>query len=422
MAQRKVHLPHILLARRRSDRDPRGHGLRIPVSQLRLLDDADLLHQGMQSRILEPLRSERPDGHRPVQQGDGDAIREAVVGGLPRPWTPLRLIPSDNLDRHAIAADLHLGHSCERPGSFRIQHLLPDEERRLDRGLRMVFHRVVFNVCLEDLERILVSPSPALAGECRQIERPRHQLHEALLALKDRGWPAHALLGEDGGEHAVPCGIRKGAGLPHGEGSHSRLPQRHVGHAGEIDRLDRLGLRQLQHLGRGQRGRKGTVRHMVPPARPERRSVAQPALDLVGEGDGLNGLLAGSMGRLCNGQDRRDIVRRMRGLLRQVGVVKVQVADQRPVGEGGQIRKGLMPCPPQRRAVHALHCLCRAAGDPARLGGPAAEGTPEAVQDPAFDLMYHGGGKMRIGKRPTVLGEAIGNHETATSIPESLAH
>jgi len=48
---------------------------------------------------------------------------------------------------------------------------------------------------------------------------------------------------------------------------------------------------------------------MVPPARAQRRGVAEPALYFVGEGDGLNDALAGSMGHLTGREDGRDVVR-----------------------------------------------------------------------------------------------------------------
>jgi len=58
-------------------------------------------------------------------------------------------------------------------------------------------------------------------------------------------------------------------------------------------------------------------------------------LDFVGHGNGAEQLRAGAAALLRDGQQRRDIVPRMRVIRRQKGVVHVQLADGDSVGPGG---------------------------------------------------------------------------------------
>ena len=61
----------------------------------------------------------------------------------------------------------------------------------------------------------------------------------------------------------------------------------------------------------------------------------QVDLDFVSDGDGAEQLRAGAAALLGDGEQRRDIVPRVRVIRRQEGVVHVQLAHGDPVGPGG---------------------------------------------------------------------------------------
>src|SRR5436853_3321117 len=109
----------------------------------------------------------------------------------------------------------------------------------------------------------------------------------------------------------------------------------------------------------------------------------------------------------------------MRRFFRQVGIVKVQIPDQRSVGEGGQVRQSLVAGAPQSRASCNLDRPGQATSNAAGWRVPSAEGAAQAVQDAAFDFMDNGGRETAVGQKPIVLSEAIGDHGGAPSISSS---
>src|SRR5881628_1426360 len=110
----------------------------------------------------------------------------------------------------------------------------------------------------------------------------------------------------------------------------------------------------------------------------------------------------------------------MRRLLRQVGIVKIQIPDQRSVGEGGQVRQSLVDGAPQSRASCNLDRLGQVTSNPAGWRVPGAEGAAQAVQGAAFDFMDNGRRETAVGQRPVVLSEAIGDHGGTPSILSAI--
>ena len=88
----------------------------------------------------------------PIQQSDGHAIGKTVIGGFPRLGMPLLRISPDNLDRHIIAANFDLDDLLEGLRSLGFQQFLPDDERGFNRCLGMVFHGVLLDIRIKDLE------------------------------------------------------------------------------------------------------------------------------------------------------------------------------------------------------------------------------------------------------------------------------
>src|SRR5205823_3702091 len=88
---------------------------------------------------------------------------------------------------------------------------------------------------------------------------------------------------------------------------------------------------------------------------------------------------------------------------------------QGAVGEGGQVREGLVGRAPQRRAAGNRDRLRGPAGDHARLGRPCTEGAGQAVQDAALDFVDDVGGQVFVTERLRVRGKAISNHEGSPS-------
>ena len=142
-----------------------------------------------------------------IQQRHRDAIGEAVIGRFARRRMPLLRIAPDNFDCDIVTADFNLAQALDFIGPLRLDHLRSQGQRRFDRSLGMVFHREMFDVGIENLERSQGVVGSPLSTQSRQLEWSGHQLHEALFAFKDGGGACHASLGQDGREQAVACGI-----------------------------------------------------------------------------------------------------------------------------------------------------------------------------------------------------------------------
>ena len=75
-----------------------------------------------------------------------------MVRGFSRLRTPFFRVAPDDLNRHIIAADLHLGDAGEALKSLRLHQLIPDDKRRFHRRLGVILHWVMFDVGVQDHE------------------------------------------------------------------------------------------------------------------------------------------------------------------------------------------------------------------------------------------------------------------------------
>ncbi len=151
--------------------------------------------------------------------------------------------------------------------SFRCHQFIAKCDGSLDRSLRVILDRVMLDIGVQDLELAGHRRLSRFSSQRREFKRSRNQFHKALFTFEDRRWSSHTKLRQHGGEHAIACGVRKGAGFPHRQIPDPRLSKGHIRNAGQIDCLDRLFVGKLHDLGGTEGRRKGTVRHVVPPAR-----------------------------------------------------------------------------------------------------------------------------------------------------------
>ena len=107
----------------------------------------------MQCRVGEAFDIERVQRDLPVQQGDGHAVGKAVIGGLPRVRMPLFRIASDDFNGHIIAADFNVCDAWKCIDSFYFKQLLSDRQSSFHCRLRVILHRVLFDIGIQDLER-----------------------------------------------------------------------------------------------------------------------------------------------------------------------------------------------------------------------------------------------------------------------------
>lgn len=149
---------------------------------------------------------------------------------------------------------------------------------------------------------------------------------------------------------------------------------------------------------------------MVPPSRPECCCIAQPTLNLIGQDDGENHPFACRMSHFSRGKNGGNIVGRMCRLLREIGVVEIEVSHQRPVGEGREVRRCLVSRAPHRCTAGDTHELGDLARNPARKSTPRAEGATQTIEYPALDLVNDLPGKIVVTKGVGVSGQAFRQH------------
>ena len=218
-----------------------------------------------------------------------------MVGRFPRRGLPLFRIASDNFDGDVVAADLDIGYLIDPGLSFCRQQLRSQRQCGFDGALCVVFHGEVFDAGLQNFEGHRLSARHRFPAQHRQFEWAGDQLHEPFLAFENGGGAGHAAPGEQGGEHAVACGVGECAGFPHRQVADPCLAQSDIGHAGQVDGLAGLRVRQLEDVGNAECGREGAISDMVPASWPQGRCVAEPTLDFIGQGERLNDELAGGM-------------------------------------------------------------------------------------------------------------------------------
>src|SRR5574341_228002 len=100
----------------------------------------------------------------------------------------------------------------------------------------------------------------------------------------------------------------------------------------------------------------------------------------------------------------------MRRFLGEVGIVEVEISDERAVGERGEVGKGLMTGSPQGCAVRHLDGSSELTRDATGWRVPGAERAAEAVEDSPFDFVHHGTGQIIVTERLAVPSQTICEH------------
>jgi hypothetical protein len=150
------------------------------------------------------------------------------------------------------------------------------------------------------------------------------------------------------------------------------------------------GLIEAQRLRRAGRDGVGALRRVVEALGAHGCLVAQAALHLIGDGEGDEQLTTGGVSIFGCGEHGGKVVARLAGLgSGEVGVVEVEVADERPVVEGGPVRRSLT-APDQRAARVATEVfeLCANRADRRRV--ERAKRTAQRVEDTDLQFLARG--------------------------------
>ena len=126
---------------------------------------------------------------------------------------------------------------------------------------------------------------------------------------------------------------------------------------------------------------------MIEALRTYRRYLGEAVLDLVGNRERGQERAAVGVRVFGGGEHRREVVARVAGLpWRQVGVVEVQVANERPVVESRAIGRAPSPADQgcQRRSAELLQLL---ADHRHRLAVQRTERHAQRVQHPQLELL-----------------------------------
>ena len=142
---------------------------------------------------------------------------------------------------------------------------------------------------------------------------------------------------------------------------------------------------------------------MVPSPGTQRGGITKPALDFIGQHDGLNEPSAMKVKAFGDCKTGRNIVRRVSGFFGEVGVIEVEIPNRRAIGKSGQFRSRSMAGSPYRGSFFENNPCCQAPGDPAWRGGYPSIGTAQTIQDSSLDLMNHLWRKVLEFKKPRII-------------------
>ena len=160
---------------------------------------------------------------------------------------------------------------------------------------------------------------------------------------------------------------------------------------------------------RGQAARERSVGHVVPPARAETGRVAEPALNFVRQRDRDNEFASVCLLSLGDRQRGGDVVAGMGRLLRQIGIVIIQVTNLTAVGKRRPIRRSAMCRAEQGRAGRAGPIRSRhGARDLARLGFPGPERAAQRIDDASLDLVHDDRGQVLEAQPDGEIGQLFG--------------
>ena len=121
-----------------------------------------------------------------------------------------------------------------------------------------------------------------------------------------------------------------------------------------------------------------------------RRLVGESALHVIGDGEGDEQLATGGVCVFGRGKYRGKVVARMAGLAGgEVGVVEVEVANERPVVEGGAVGRSLTVADQRAARVSTkVFELCANRTDRRRI--ERAKRTAERVENADLQLFARG--------------------------------
>ena len=297
-----------------------------------------------------------------------------MIRSLAARRTPLRRASADDVHRRVMAAHEH------RLDLRRITDLRAQLQRRRDGALRVILGGPELDARPQNHE-----VAPVLHRE----RLSSHELFKTKLTLENRRRSAHPLASQQRREDPASCGMRDGTCLPMRKLPDARLPQRCARHARDVHSL--LGALRIEphQVRRGKCAGKRDVRHMVPSARTQADRVAHAALDFVGEGDGRDQIAPGRAFGLRHRECRGDVVARVRGFLREIRVVEIEIPHEAAIRERRPIRRYTEHRAEDGRAASRRKSRRRPPRDRARLGIPRAESAAERIHDPPFHLMHH---------------------------------
>ena len=191
----------------------------------------------------------------------------------------------------------------------------------------------------------LGSPAAGQRHLVRGIRAVEHPRDDAVLALVDRarrGLAAHRAV--DGLDRHL-AGERRGVRLPRRDLALARLPRRGRGVQRLADRLvDRLGVEAEERADAG-RGRRAEVGDVVDLVLVQADRAHEVDLDLVAGREAAHERRAVGADVLRDGEDRRDVVARVRVVGGEERVVVVELAHgdavrpRRPLGAGPALER-----------------------------------------------------------------------------------
>ncbi len=151
--------------------------------------------------------------------------------------------------------------------------------------------------------------------------------------------------------------------------------------------MNHLHFVEAVEFGGGKCGRQCAIVHMVPALGPQRGGVAATALHLVRQRDRGHDVAALRADQLADGEGGGDVVAGVGGFFAEIGVVEVEIADQRPVGERRKVGGRAVLRAEQPRAVCDRHVLCDGPRDLAGPALPRAQRATDRIQNSPIHLV-----------------------------------
>ena len=301
------------------------------VGELLALADGDLVHQRAQRRIGDALGSTRLLVDSPVDEGDGQQVRQAVVGRLPGPRVPLGRVHPDLVKSQEVGVHLD---------GVNIVYVVDVDQRaqlknEVDRPLGVVLRGPGLGVDVLDDELVAGHGKLQLEGTGDELPYPGSSLER----LRRAG---HPVVREHRREYPVADRAGGCAPLPHRQLADASLTDRDIGSHGEGQGVAEPVAVEAEQLAHEHRRRRHDVQPLVPSPLAQPHGRGERAVHLVADHDGLHQLGARRVSGLADGERAGDHVARMTSAapLGEVHVVAVEVSDHHRVGECGEFRGG----------------------------------------------------------------------------------